>query len=160
MQEIHTLLNQSLQSLLQEWIGGPISYESKKTEKFYENQHAITCHIGLYNFEKKQAGVALLNIDEPTLLALWHKCYAWAKDTDFSIPEIGMELMNTVTGRAKDLLDQRGLGMTLSMPSIVHHTSPLKLSTIGRDDFAYYDYISSEIAFTWVLCFYDAKEFA
>ncbi len=160
MPEYHDIINNSLQSLLEQWLGEQVFYERDKITKQYESNHEITCHICFYDFALKRAGVALLNVDKQVLVRLWEKVYKSPVEDLDSVAEIGSELLNTLTGRALEAFNERGMSMHLSLPNIIENSPQLKLSTFGRDDFYYYAFSAAEIRFSWVLCFYDAKEFA
>jgi len=157
MMEFTDTLNASLAALFRR--DQQVNYRLLRTEKFYESSYDISCHMGFYEASGKKAGVALLNINRDNLVEMWSNVLGMPAD-DGEPAEIAAELVNMIVGNASAMFVKTGYKVHIALPQIIDCGHRIKLSTMARDEFNYFEFTGSNLCFNWVLCLYDVIEFA
>ena len=152
-------LNAALVSLFEGATDGGIEHRPIRVEKHYESAYEISCHIGFFEANGKQAGVALLNINKADLREMWTDVLQLPLPDGADATEIATELTNMIAGNASANFFDTGIRMHISLPHIIECGHQIRLSTLNRDDFHYFEFFNQKLRFNWVLCSYDVIEF-
>jgi hypothetical protein len=159
MTDFTETLNSSLAELFEGAQERVIGYKPIQVAKYYESVYEISCHMSFFEASGKKAGVALLNIDKADLIEVWTGVLQMPLPDDIQPGEIATELVNMIVGNASAKFFASGTRMLIALPHIIECGHQIKLSTLKRDDFHYFEFSNERIRFNWVLCLYDVIEF-
>lgn len=160
--EMHDFAETLNASLLSIFTGmGDHTTESRQigVMPYYESKYEISCHLGFYDVTGKMAGVALLNIDKNELLQIWAGIWDMPLSREDEAQEIAKELTNMIVANASSMLAKTGVVFRVTLPQIIESGHQIKLSTMKRDNFYYFEFRRGERRFNWVICYYDVIEF-
>jgi CheY-specific phosphatase CheX len=160
MNDFAETLNASLAALFSGTVGRVISHRPIRVDKYYESAYEISCHMSFFDVSGKNAGVALLNINKGDLIEMWKDVLGMPMPDDADATEIATELVNMIVGNASAKLSAQGHKIRIALPQIIDCSHQIRLSTMKRDDFHYFEFSDESLRFNWVLCFYEVIGFA
>ncbi len=160
MRNLTEILNASVLRLVDPEGEGRAALSPLRVQKHYESAYEISCHLPFFDFHRNFAGFAILNIDRSALLAIWSQILKMPGADLSVVREIAMEMVNMIVGNASEALSRHEFHVNLALPNIIEAGQQIKLSTLKRDDFHYFEYAQGDLKFNWVICMYDAISFA
>lgn len=130
-----------------------------KVVPHYESQYEVSCHLGFHDAAGENAGVALLDINKQDLLQIWSGIWSVPLGEEEEAVEIAKELTNMIVANASAMFAQTGQTFRVTLPQIIESGHRIKLSTMKRDNFYYYEFSNNNQRFNWVICRYDVIRF-